>query len=275
MKYSSFLLLIAGLVSSYAADTAVRSFMLDEFSVRVIPVSKARVTTFCFPSALQAVSGAGFTPDGLRPALFQLDYQPGSFFFAVRALAPGASANLNVVWNRRIYVFELVETNVPALSVLLEAPATTMPFGASATSPATPTRLLGLLQRAKAFPYLAQHHPTAVRGATLTHPNRVLDFGDFSIQVNEVFRFEAEDALVFQVQLENKTDMLVHYEPGSFAVRVGDRLFHQAISDASGLIPPKTIQPAWFVIAGALDGSRLDLSLKNDFVVLVTRQMNP
>ena len=68
---------------------------------------------------------------------------------------------------------------------------------------------------------------------------------------------------------------LVRYLPGSFAVRVGQRVFPQAISDASGVLPPQAPQPAWFAIAGAPDGSRLDLSLNNDFVILVTPQAQP
>lgn len=268
--------LITTLACANAAAGTVQSLVLDEFTVRAIPVNLTSATTFSFPGPIQAISGAGFTPDGREPALFQLDYQPGSFFFAVRPLLPGASASLNVIWNRRTYVFELTETNgPPVLSVLLEAPPPAPLSGRTAPRTVTPTRLLGLLQRAKAYPLLAQHHPAAVRGVTLIRPNRAFDYGDFLLHIVEIYRFEAEDAFVFQVRLENKTNSVVRYLPGSFAVRVGQRPFPQAISDASGAIPPQAPQPAWFAIAGAPDGSRLDLSLKNDFVILVTQQAQP
>lgn len=178
---------------------------------------------------------------------------------------------MNVIWNRRSYVFELVETNVPAVSILLEAPR--RPSSASGlTSSVSSTQLLGLLQMAKAYPLLAQHHPSAVQEVSVVQPRRVCDYGDFRINVEQVFRFDAPDTLVFQLLLVSKTNSVVRYRPSSFAARVGERLFHQSISDASGVIPSNSQQPAWFAITGAPDGSRNDLSLKNDFIILVTRE---
>src|ERR1700683_4616627 len=94
---------------------------LDENVLIVVPVATNRVTTISFPSAVTAIDGAGVTADGKTPGLFQLAYTRGSAFLSVRALFPKASANLNIRWNDHTYVFELVENDVPVLSLNMEA----------------------------------------------------------------------------------------------------------------------------------------------------------
>jgi len=271
MKHLNLIWFLASLAS--AGEPSVQSFTLDEHSVRVIPVSRTRVTTFCFPSAPQAISGSNLTADGRTPGTIQFDFKPGSFFFTVRALAPGAVANLNVLWNRRVYVFELTESNVPVLSVLLEPPVIRTVAPSAVT--VSPTRLLGLLQMAKAQAALAAHHPSALQGVTSIKPKRICDYGDFLIHVEQVFRFDEEDTLVFRLRLENRSNAPIRYRAGSFVLRVGDRLFSQSISDASGLLSPNTDQPVWFAVTGLPDGSRHELSLNNDFIVLVSRESIP
>jgi hypothetical protein len=43
------------------------------------------------------------------------------------------------------------------------------------------------------------------------------------------------------------------------------------VSDAAGLIPPKTEATVYFAVTGTPDGGRNELSLKNEFTVLVER----
>jgi hypothetical protein len=71
--------------------------------------------------------------------------------------------------------------------------------------------------------------------------------------------------------LRNKTDKEVLYTPQGFSVRVGERLYFQSISDASGVMPPKSDTPAYFAITGTPSGGRNDVSLKNEFTILLTR----
>ena len=62
--------------------------------------------------------------------------------------------------------------------------------------------------------------------------------------------------------------------PESFALRVGNRLYYQSISDAPGVLPANAASTVYFAITGTPDGGRNELSLKNEFSVLVTR-VNP
>src|SRR6266480_1446098 len=274
MKSLRSLILLAATVA--LADTPIQSITLDERVVVSVPVATNRVTTISFPGAIAAIDAAGVTADGKTPGQFQLSHTKGSSFLSIRALARKAATNLNIRWNKRTYVFELVESDVPVLALNLEDRAV-----ADAVQPAplvTPTRLLALLDKAKAFPLLKKQQPEAVAGAearTFGDNPQVTDFNDYEVRVEEVFRFNPEDTLVFHATLCNKSDREIRYLPESFCLRVGNRLYYQSISDAPGVLPANTASTVYFAITGTPDGGRNELSLKNEFTVLVTRLSPP
>ena len=187
-----------------------------------------------------------------------------------------AATNLNIRWNKKTYVFELVESDTPVLALNLEDRA---PAEVAQPAPVvSPTRLLALLDKAKAFPLLKQHQPEAVAQAearTFADKPQITDFNDYEIRVEEVFRFNPEDSLVFHVTLRNKSEQAIRYRPESFTVRVGNRIHHQSVSDAPGVLPPKSQSTVYFAVTGTPDGGRNELSLKNEFSVFVTRLAPP
>lgn len=275
MKASSslvFLALLAASIVAAAPPESIQRAILDDRVVVVVPVATNRVTTISFPGPIAAIDGAGISADPKLPGAFQLAHTKGSAFLSVRAAARASASNLNIRWNRRTYVFELVESNAPVLALNLEervTSATVLPALA-----VSPTRLLALLDKAKAYPLLRQQHPEAVaqvEARTFAATPAVTDFNDYEIQIQEIFRFNPEDTLVFHVWLRSKSNREIRYRSDSFAVRVGDRLYHQSISDAPGVLPPKGETTVYFAVTGTPDGSRAELSLKNDFAVLVTR----
>jgi hypothetical protein len=272
MKTGSMLLLLSAALASAAPPEAIQRITLDERVVITVPVATNRVTTISLPGPIAAIDAVGVTADGKTPGQFQLAHTKGSSFVSVRALARKAATNLNIRWNKRTYVFELVESDAPVLALNLEDRATT-----EAIQPApqvTPTRLLAMLDKAKAFPLLKKQQPEAVAGAearTFGDEPQVTDFNDCEIRIEEVFRFNPEDTLVFHVTLRNKSEHPICYLPESFCVRVGNRLYHQSISDAPGVLPACATSTVYFAVTGTPDGGRNELSLKNDFTVLVTR----
>src|SRR5947208_15601042 len=145
------------------ADTPIQRITLDERVVVTVPVATNRVRTISFPGSIAAIDAVGVTADGKTPGEFQLAHTKGSSFVSVRALARKAATNLNIRWNKRTYVIELVESDAPVLALNLEDRAAT-----DVVLPApqvTPTRLLALLDKAKAFPLLKKQQPDAVAGA--------------------------------------------------------------------------------------------------------------
>ena len=251
----------------------VQEIELDEHSVVTVPVSSARVTTISFPGPISAIDAALLTIDGKTPGLFQIAHKPGSYFFSVRCLVKEATTNVNVRWNNKTYVLELQESKTPLLSVIFkykpDAPGSSL-----AQRRGTPAILLGLLDKAKAYPVLKTSHPEAVEGVdyvSYADNPRVMDYNDFEIRLEEVFRFDSQDTLVFRVVLRNKTDQEILYKPQGFSVRVGERVYSQSIGDASGTMPSRSDTPAYFAITGTPSGGRNDISVKNDFTVLLTK----
>jgi hypothetical protein len=230
------------------------------------------VTTISFPGPISAIDAANVTSDPKVPGLFQIAHTKGSYFLSVRALVERAATNMNIRWNKKTYVIELIESSSPLYSVMFEYDADTDIHPASAR--VTPSRLLALLDKAKAYPLLKQYHANAVAQveyANFSKTPRVVDYKDYEVQLDEVFRFNQEDTLIFRILLRNKTNQPIQYRTDGFSLRVGDRTYPQSISDASGMIPPKGEAPAYFAVTGTPNGGRNDLSLKNVFTVLLDR----
>jgi hypothetical protein len=261
-----------------ADSPAIQQVILDDRTMVSVPVATNRVTTISFPGPIQAIDGAGITVDGKTPGQFQLAHVRGSAFLSVRALFPRGSANLNIRWDDHTYVFELVESDTPVLSLTMELPPTPAEEGVGQAPEVGPLKLLALLDKAKAFPLLKVQQPESVANVDFTTFDGkplVSDFNDYEIQIEEAFRFNADDTLVFRLAITNRTDAPLSYQPDSFAVRAGNRLYYQSISDADGTLPPKGQSIIYFAVTGTPDGGRNNLSLRNAFTVLVTRISPP
>jgi hypothetical protein len=244
---------------------------LDEHSVCAVPVSFSRVTTVSFPGPISAIDAALVTTDGKMPGLFQLAHKPGSYFFSVRSLVKGAVTNVNVRWNNKTYVLELQDSTTPQLSVIFKYAVDT---GKSSVAKrlVTPGSLVGLLDKAKAYSVLKASHPEAVEQVDYVNYGEkppVMDYNDFEVRLEEAFRFDPQDTLIFRIVLRNKTEKEIRYQPHGFSLRVGELLYSQSISDASGVMPPKSDTPAYFAVTGTPTGGRNDVSTKNEFTVVV------
>jgi hypothetical protein len=277
--------LVLSLVGLSLADAqAIKTLPLDDQTVYHLKVGTDKVTTLVFPQPITALEGSDITADPKTRAKILLSYHAGDRFFSVRALTDPATADLNVIINRKVYVLELLTDKAPFQSVTFY-PADEPPAQSAGQPNVGPSRLLGLLDRAKAYPLLAEQHPEMVSQIDKAEPFTQTLYEGFHVILTKVFRFDAEDALIFQVEFVNETDKPIYYIPQSLAVRVGSGVYWSALSDASGIITagekdPKTgkITPGhsdgYFVICGTPHGGRNHLSVQNAFNVLVFRQEN-
>lgn len=266
-----FLAALNSAIASALAGDPIQSVPLDDSVVVQVGVATNHVTTLSFPGPITAIDGANVSADPKLPGLFQLAHTKGSDFLSVRALEPKATANLNVRWKNQTYVFLLREDPEPVLSLKLVVSVAPVALPAPRLST---TRLLSLLDKAKAFPLLKQQHPQAVAGVdvrTFVGNTNATDYGDFEIRIDEVYRFAQEDSLVFRITLRNRAETELQIDPGTLSVRAGNRVYPQAITDAPDAIPPKAEVVAYLAITGSPDGGRNELSLKNAFRILVAR----
>jgi hypothetical protein len=258
------------LTNAQAVEKRVQDFLLDDHTVYEVPVSGARVTTISFPSAIAAVDAALTTADGKTPGVFQIAHTKGTAYLSVRALAKDATTNLNVRWNNRTYVFELRESAEPWYSVVLQS----QPGKSNHTPrPLTPPRLIGLLDKAKAFSLLKTQQPDAVAGVEhrdLRDKPQVSDCGDYEVRLIEAFRFPDDDTLVFQLTITNRTDKSIQHTPEKLEVHIGDRTVNPSVTDLTNSIAAHETASGYIAISGGLEGPN-NVSLKNDFTFALVR----
>jgi hypothetical protein len=266
MKWLISLLCLAASAGAGPSD-AIRQCVLDPLTIVRVPVARDRLTTIRFPGPVSDIEGAFVSPESDPPSLFQISFRPGSPFFSLRALATNASAALTVGWKGRSYVLELVESSVPLLAIqFIERPS-----AARAMVPriATPARLREMLKAAKFHSYLEAQQPLALTGIERLTVNRRQTRPDFDIVLEEIFRFDSDDTLVFHVTFINKTLSPIYYLPGALAVKVGECRFDQSASDAEGVIPACEHSSAFFAISAGVRGTPANLSIKNEFQVML------
>jgi hypothetical protein len=264
------LTLSVSLTNAHAVEKRVQDFLLDDHTVYEVPVSGARVTTISFPSAIAAVDAALTTSDGKTPGIFQIAHTKGTAYLSVRALAKDATTNLNVRWNNRTYVFELHESPEPWYSVVLQS----QPAKSNHISrPLSPPRLIGLLDKAKAFSLLKTQQPDAVAGVEhrdLRDKPQISDCGDYEVRLMEAFRFPDDDTLVFQLTITNRTDKPIEHTPEKLEVHIGDRIVNPSVSDLTTSIAPHETLSGYIAISGGLEGPN-NVSLKNEFTFALAR----
>lgn len=271
-----FCILTTGMAAQPVLEVAI-----NPRAVVDLPVSR-EITTLVFPGPITAIAGADMLIDSGKggvdagedtPLRFHASHAPGSNFVLIRSLQAGASGRLTLIFEGDALVVTLhsVEANSVA-SVIFEKPVTASAVRVS-TPPApvkfSPRAGFSVLDRARAFPVLSSALPRALEGVALCAQNRKVVLRDLQIDVQEVYRFSKEDAVVFLLRLKNTGDAILDLAPATFAARVAQERFEQAIANGPRTLAPGESADAEFAIFGMPDGTRNDLSADNAFTILV------
>ncbi len=266
MKYLALSLLFA--VTAYAGPITQKP--LDEFVIYDIPVaSRTGTTTIMFPSEISGLFAKSIAAQEQENAGFLISFTPGNFYFTIRALKKDAEDHLTVIFNRKAYVLHLTASEKPFYNVTFYQDERKGKDGGRAAI--VPERLLSLMDKAKAYPLFAENHPDALAGVLHAVPGITNYYDGFTVRIRDVWRFEQDDTLIFRLELENTTDRAIYYKPQDLAVRLDERIYTQSLADASGVMPPKSITPAFFAITGNGQGGRNNLAPDNKWNVLVVR----
>lgn len=252
-------LLVAGVPAA-----EIRCYPLDERAVYTVRVSATEPTTCVFPGTLKALVGANVSTKAEDLPGILLSHEAGNEYFSLRAVQPDARGALNVLYRGKVYALAFVAGEEPDRAVVfLDAPPAGGP--APARSPETLRTLLGIAKQ------LGRKH--AAPGMTpkfeCVEPGTATAYRAFTAVVEQVVRFDTEDALVFRVRLENKTGNAVAYDPTGLAVRVDREFFPASLVEASGAIPPNGCGLIYLVVAGGENGGSANLSARETFNVIV------
>ena len=238
------------------------------------------VTTVAFPDEISGIYGARVDVkfNEKKPNPFLLSFTPGSAYFTIKSLAANqAQGAINVVYKKEIYVLHLKTVKKGYSSVSFRAPKQVKQVGNSAykNKAVSTSLLLSMLDKAKAYHLIKKHYPAQVEGISLDTPTTVMEYSTHQILLKEVIRFESQDTLFFHIQVKNTTFKELRYKPKDFAVNVGDKIFYAALTDASGVVPAEAVRTVWFCVTGTKVGGRNNLSVKNNWKVLLNVSRAP
>ena len=235
------------------------------------------ITTIEFPEKIEALDGFGFStnpvPDG--PDLFQISFNKGTNFLSLKAVRTGAEGNLTVVLGGKVYALYCKEAADPCFVVIFRESEGGHSGEAAGRTPqqtvkqVSPARLLGFLDKVKAFPTLKVSAPEVYQNMDVAEPNSNSGVSGIEVDLKRVIRDDTLDSLGFEIQLANRTDKDFFYDPEGFGVRVGNDVYQQSVSDAGGLVPAGKAQTAFFIVTGSATGGRNDLAVTNKFEVVL------
>lgn len=236
MVLHRFLLSIA-IVANLPRATAnpIRVQTLDAGTITTVMLGTDEPTTCLFPGAPTALEGANVATQPGEGIAVLLSHQPGTRFFSLRALGSDITAGLNVVYRNRVYALRLIAGQEADRSVTF----------LDKLMPLTEERQQVLLEQAKLH---AWHTLPGVRFT----PHTVTRYREFEVTLEEVFRHETDNALVFHVRFDNRTAQPVHYRADGLGVRVGRECWTAASVDASGAIPANGTSHAYFLVTTGL-----------------------
>lgn len=263
----------------------IKEYPLDPRTVYSIPIGNT-ATTITFPGPLLSIDGANVSNTTGTPAPVLLSYVDGRYFFSVKAVQPNAQAAINVVYNNETYAFNFYhrEDAIPYRTVRLFKQDPADPFATALStqhprtiSKATPQVLLSLLDRSKSHPLLnAMDLLTLKDDVEYFSPSGLeTKYQDFNATIEDIFRYTEYDTLVFRILLRNKTEEDIFYQPQTIAIRIGQNLYFPSIADASGIIPAESTSIAFVAITGKPNGEPANLSVKNNFKLVVTKITDP
>mgnify|MGYP000983248580 CR=1 FL=1 len=177
-----------------------------------------------------------------------------------------AKAALNILFRGRVYALALTTDGEADRAVVFQDEPLT--GGGPRKLPADALR--ALIERARQRDRATFALPGMDVMTDRAEPTIITAYRNFTATIEAVTRFEAEDALVFRIKLENALGIAVPYDPQGLAIRLDREFFPAALADASGAIPPHGVSLAYFVISGGPHG-RANLTVREKFSVIVPR----
>ena len=272
-----FLLSLVFLCLGKDKEKRIAFYELDNERIYKIPVYLNKgVTTVMFPAEIEAIHSASVAlntvPDNSNPA-FLMAYTPGKYYFSIRALRLKAQGLLNIVYQGKTYIIEISENEENALS------SVTFNGGGGGGYlnrrgngyAVSPYLLKSLMDKAKAWDVLIKKYPNMSVDVTISTERRVSDYEHIQCSIQKVWRFNRYDALVVYIELKNKTDKILYYNPREIALAVGDQKCFVSLVDASGEMPPDSTTFLFCVITQSSMGVR-QLSPENYWRVLLFAQ---
>ncbi len=288
-QYACILMIMAAAMVTHSIDSSAQAqtqvestqeLKLDAGKPVAVGIGTKVATTLHFPSEITGLFGYGLT-DGRAPGTYHYHHPDGSGVLSLRCLAPDKEAFVTVMLGDKAYALQLRATEHPAVIIRLREPSEKNDKRALLAKPISKEeiterrldysteRLLNFLKLGKNAHILRHSLPKLYEGAQSRKVDSRYDDGEVSTVIRDIIRFPQEDTFTFIVEIENRRDDAIGYDPGSMQIKVGGRLYPVTVADASGFVEAKGKALAHVVLKGDTEGARAHLSIKNDFQLVI------
>jgi hypothetical protein len=265
--------------ASIAGAQTIATKVLSPGSPIKIALSPALTTTLLFPGALSGTFGLGLVTaqSANSGGSVQVDHPAGSNVLVLHALSETAHVLATVLLDGALYVFDLQSGSTPDVAVTLvkNDPSrlqaqTVTPEQVKAVRPKyDPELLIGFLRRAHDAALLRPLYPDLYQGYATRQAQYTSDSRAVKTTVIIIHRFSKDDAIVLQGTVENETARPIQFDGRAATVQVANEVHPIKLLDCLQPIPPNATVPIDVVIQGDIDGGRANLSIENEFRIIL------
>ena len=276
MRLVLILLTTMGIVSAQTIATKV----LTPGAPIKISLSPALTTTLLFPGPLSGTFGLGLvsqtTAQLAGSGTVQIEHPDGSPVVVLHALNESAAVMMTILLDGKLYVFDLRSAPNPDVAVTLVKD--TAPPQATRVTPEEikaarpkfdPELLVGFLRRAHNAALMRKLYPDLYEGYDTRAADYTSDSGVAKTTVTQIHRFSKEDAIVLEGTVENETAHPIEFDGRAATVQVANETHPVKLLDCLRPIPAGATVPIDVVLQGDIDGGRANLSIDNEFRIIL------
>jgi hypothetical protein len=245
-----------------------------------IVLSPQIATTLLFPNQICGTFGLGLVQAISQKAnagSVQLEHPDGSAILVLHALSETALVVMTVLMDGQLYVFDLQTGRDPDVAITLtkSEPAVAQakevsPEEVRTTRPKyDPEFLVGFERRAHDASLLRRLYPELYEDYSSRPAQYTSDNGKVKTTVTHIHRFSKEDAVVLDGTVTNKLSHPIDFDGRAATVQVANETHPIKLLDCLRPIPVGATVPVAAVIQGDIDGGRANLSIDNEFRILV------
>jgi hypothetical protein len=195
----------------------------------------------------------------------------------LHALNETANVMMTVLLDGQLYVFDLRSASVPDVAVTLVKADATVPRAVEVTPEEIkaarikydPELFVGFLRRAHNAVLMRKLYPDSYEGYNARAADYTSDSGVVKTTVTQIHRFSREDAVVLEGTVQNETSHSITFDGRSATVLVANETHPVKLLDCLRPIPTGATVPIDVVLQGDIDGGRANLSIDNEFRIIL------
>jgi hypothetical protein len=117
--------------------------------------------------------------------------------------------------------------------------------------------------------FYARSTPIFYLGYTSRQADYTSDSGTVKTTVTQIHRFSGEDAIILEGTVQNETNHPIEFDGRATTVQVANEVHPAKLTDCLRPIPAGATVPIVVVIQGDIDGGRANLSIQNEFRIML------